>query len=179
LLNALTNVRVEQPEAHAGDMHVRLLSVAEAAGAVAAGRVAALDLPDVVLIRKCYAGEKKSKLGELPAMSPGGMLHTAFTTPEGRTLLLLGNGAGFLFALAVLVLTVVSVPMLIDRPVGIGSALGASVQACLANPGPMAVWGLIVAALLLLGSIPAFIGLAVVMPVLGHATWHLYKRVIV
>ena len=118
-------------------------------------------------------------LGHLPPMAFGAMIHAAFTTPEGQRLLLFGNAAGFVFALLVLVLTVVSVPMLIDRPrVGIGSALGASVQACLVNPVPMAIWGALVAVLLLLGSIPAFIGLAVVMPVLGHATWHLYKRVV-
>jgi uncharacterized membrane protein len=57
-------------------------------------------------------------------------------------------------------------------------ALRTSIRACLANPLPMAVWGLIVAALLVLGSLPAFIGLAVAMPVLGHATWHLYRRVV-
>jgi uncharacterized membrane protein len=119
-------------------------------------------------------------LGQLPPMGFSDMVHAAFTTPEGQRLLLFGNGVGFVFALIVLVLTVVSVPMLIDRPrVGIGSAINASVQACLANPGPMAIWGALVAVLLLLGSIPAFIGLAVVMPVLGHATWHLYKRVVV
>jgi uncharacterized membrane protein len=118
-------------------------------------------------------------LGQLPPMGFSDMVHAAFTTPEGQRLLLFGNGVGFVFALIVLVLTVVSVPMLIDRPrVGIGSAINASVQACLANPVPMAIWGVLVAVLLLLGSIPAFIGLAVVMPVLGHATWHLYKRVV-
>ncbi|TCZ65977.1 DUF2189 domain-containing protein [Roseicella aquatilis] len=118
-------------------------------------------------------------LGRLPIAGFGDMVNAAFTTSEGYRLLLLGNGAGFLFALVVLVLTVVSVPMLIDRRVGIGSAISASVQTCLANPAPMAIWGLIVAALLFLGCVPAFIGLAVVMPVLGHATWHLYKRVVV
>lgn len=119
-------------------------------------------------------------LGRLPPMELSAMVHAAFTTPEGQRLLLYGNGVGFVFALIVLVLTVISVPMLIDRPgVGIGSAINASIQACLANPAPMAIWGALVAVLLLLGSIPAFIGLAVVMPVLGHATWHLYKRVVV
>lgn len=118
-------------------------------------------------------------LGHLPPMGFGEMLNAAFTTPEGQRLLLFGNGAGFLFALAVLMLTVVSVPLLLDRPVGVGSAISASVQACLANPAPMAIWGMLVAVLLLLGCLPAFIGLAVVMPVLGHATWHLYRRVVV
>lgn len=117
-------------------------------------------------------------MGRLPPADLGGLLNATFSTPEGWRLLLLGNGVGFLFALLVLVLTVVSVPMLIDRRVDIGVAIRTSIRACLANPGPMAIWGLIVAALLLLGSLPAFIGLAVVMPVLGHATWHLYRRVV-
>ncbi|MFC7540174.1 DUF2189 domain-containing protein [Siccirubricoccus deserti] len=77
-----------------------------------------------------------------------------------------------------LVMTVVSVPMLLDRNVSMATAVQTSVRACLTNPGPMALWGLIVAVLLLLGCLPAFIGLAVVMPVLGHATWHLYRRVV-
>lgn len=117
-------------------------------------------------------------LGHLPPVSFSELVHASFTTPEGQMLLLLGNGAGFLFALAVLVLTVVSTPMMIDRNVPIGTAIQTSIRACMANPGPMAVWGLIVAVLLFLGCIPAFIGLAVVMPVLGHATWHLYRHVV-
>ncbi|MFZ4407799.1 MAG: DUF2189 domain-containing protein [Paracraurococcus sp.] len=118
-------------------------------------------------------------LGRLPPMGLGEMARAAFTTPEGHRLLLLGNGAGFLFALAVLVLTVVSVPMLLDRTVGVGPAIQTSIRACLANPAPMAAWGVLVVALLVIGMIPFFIGLAVVMPVLGHATWHLYRKVVV
>jgi uncharacterized membrane protein len=99
-------------------------------------------------------------------------------TPEGWRLVLFGNAAGFLFAVAVLALTVVSFPMLLDRDVGPGLAVRTSMRAVAANPGPMAVWGLIVAALLLLGSLPLFVGLAVAMPVLGHGTWHLYRKVV-
>ena len=117
-------------------------------------------------------------LARIPVGSPTDLLRATFSTPEGQQLLLIGNGVGFLFALAVLVLTVVSVPMLIDRPVGVGTAIQTSIRACLANPVPMAIWGLIVAVLLFLGCLPIFIGLAVVMPILGHATWHLYKRVV-
>ena len=83
-----------------------------------------------------------------------------------------------MLAVVVLMLTVVSVPLLLDRNVGVGTAIQTSVRACVKNPVPMAVWGLIVAALLFIGSLPAFIGLAVVMPLLGHATWHLYRRVV-
>ena len=118
-------------------------------------------------------------LGHLPLATLPDMASAAFGTSEGHRLLLLGNGAGFLLALAVLMLTVVSVPMLLDRPVGLGTAIQTSIRACLANPAPMAAWGLIVVGLLLLGTIPLFIGLAVAMPVLGHATWHLYRRMVV
>jgi uncharacterized membrane protein len=100
------------------------------------------------------------------------------TTAEGARLILWGNLIGFGFAAAVLVLTAFSFPMLLDRQGGLAEAVGASVQAFRVNPLPMAAWGLTVAALLLLGSLPFFIGLAVVLPVLGHATWHLYRRVI-
>ena len=101
-----------------------------------------------------------------------------FTTSAGRYLIVVGVGVGFLFAAVVLVISVVSFPMLLDRDVGAATAILTSVRAVLANPVMMAIWGLIVAALLALGSIPAFFGLAVVMPVLGHATWHLYRKVV-
>lgn len=99
-------------------------------------------------------------------------------TPEGWRLILLGNGAGFVFAVVVLALTVVSFPLLLDRDVGPGVAVRTSLRAVATNPIPMAAWGLIVAALLVLGSLPLFIGLAVAMPVLGHGTWHLYRKVV-
>jgi len=99
-------------------------------------------------------------------------------TPQGRELILFGNGVGFLFAVVVLALTVVSFPLLLDRDVGPGVAVRTSLRAVATNPVPMAAWGLIVAALLVLGSIPLFIGLAVAVPLLGHGTWHLYRKVI-
>ena len=91
----------------------------------------------------------------------------------------LGIGIGFLFAVCVLAISAVSVPLMLDRDVGLFAAIGASLRAVLANPGPMAVWGLIVAAGLVLGTAPLFLGLIFVMPVLGHATWHLYRRIVV
>jgi uncharacterized membrane protein len=63
--------------------------------------------------------------------------------------------------------------------VDVDTAVRTSLRAVIANPGPMALWGLIVAAGLVIGSIPALLGLVVIMPVLGHATWHLYRRVVV
>jgi uncharacterized membrane protein len=99
------------------------------------------------------------------------------TTAGGWALMGMGMGVGFVFALFVFALTVVSFPLLIDRQdVGLDIAIGTSIRAVLANPLPMAAWGLIVAGGLFLGSIPLFVGLAFVMPVLGHATWHLYRK---
>jgi uncharacterized membrane protein len=118
-------------------------------------------------------------IGETPATSVGGFAHLVFATPAGWTLIVVGNLVGLAFAVAVLMLTVVSVPMLLDRNVSPIVAIQTSVRTVQANPGPMALWGLIVAAALLAGCIPLFIGLAVVMPILGHATWHLYRRVVV
>jgi uncharacterized membrane protein len=109
----------------------------------------------------------------------GTFLTDVFTTREGWTMIVVGCGVGFLFAVFVLATTVVSFPLLLDRDVGIDTAVWTSVRAVARNPGPMALWGLIVAAGLVLGSIPAFVGLIVVMPVLGHATWHLYRRLVV
>jgi uncharacterized membrane protein len=101
-----------------------------------------------------------------------------FTTPQGWLLILIGNGVGFLFALAVLTISVVSFPLLLDHNVGVASAVATSIKAVTENPVTMAVWGLIVAAALVAGSLPFLFGLAVVMPVLGHATWHLYRKVV-
>ncbi len=100
------------------------------------------------------------------------------TTPRGWTLIVAGNALGFLFAVLVLILSVVSFPLLLDREVGAAVAIHTSVRAVLANPVPIAIWGLIVALALLIGSLPFLLGLAVVMPVLAHATWHLYRRLV-
>ncbi len=101
------------------------------------------------------------------------------TTPQGWWLIVVGCGAGFLFALVALCISVVSFPLMLDRHAGAGDAMVTSLRAVAHNPVPMAAWGLIVAALLLTGSLPFFLGLAVVIPLLGHATWHLYRKVVV
>ncbi len=118
-------------------------------------------------------------LGPKPPVSVSAFVRDVFTTDPGWTMIGLGIGIGFLFAVGVLAISVVSVPLLLDRDVGLFAAIGASLRAVLANPGPMAAWGLIVAAGLVLGTVPLFLGLIFVMPVLGHATWHLYRRLIV
>ncbi|MGV3635035.1 MAG: DUF2189 domain-containing protein [Pseudorhodoplanes sp.] len=108
----------------------------------------------------------------------GSFLRQVFTTDAGWELIIYGNLIGFMFALVAFCLTVISFPLLLDRDVGAATALLTSVRAVMINPVVMAAWGLIVAVMLLLGSLPAFIGLAVVMPVLGHATWHLYRKLV-
>ena len=90
----------------------------------------------------------------------------------------IGVSVGFLFALLVLSIGVVSFPLMLDRDAGLDTAIVTSARAVMANPGPMALWGLIVAGGLVLGTIPCLLGLIIVMPVLGHATWHLYRRVV-
>jgi uncharacterized membrane protein len=87
-----------------------------------------------------------------------------------------GVGVGFLFALLVLTVSVVSFPLLLDRDVGVGTAISMSYEVVRANPRPMALWGAIIAASLVIGAIPLLMGLAIVFPVLGHATWHLYRK---
>jgi uncharacterized membrane protein len=118
-------------------------------------------------------------LGPEPPATVGSFLHDLFTTARGAALIGAGVGVGFLLAALVLAISVVSVPLLLDRDIGVANAIGASLRAVAANPGPMAAWGLIVAAGLAVASIPLFLGLIVAMPVLGHATWHLYRRVVI
>jgi uncharacterized membrane protein len=117
-------------------------------------------------------------LGPEPPVSAAAFLRDVFTTEMGWTMMGVGIGVGFLFAAFVLAISVVSVPLLLDRDVGLAAAIGTSLRSVMTNPGPMAAWGLIVAAALVLGSLPLFLGLIFVMPVLGHATWHLYRRVV-
>ena len=117
-------------------------------------------------------------LGPVPPASIGAFVHEVLTTSAGWTMTVVGVGVGFLFALVVLSISVVSFPLLLDRDVGLYAAVATSVRTVLTNPGPMAVWGLIVAGGLVLGSLPVLLGLIIVMPVLGHATWHLYRKVV-
>ncbi|MBR0697413.1 DUF2189 domain-containing protein [Bradyrhizobium lablabi] len=101
------------------------------------------------------------------------------TTPEGWWLIVVGCGVGFLFALVALCISVIAFPMMLDRQATAGEAMVTSLRVVARNPVTMAAWGLIVAALLVLGTIPFFLGLAIVVPLLGHATWHLYREAIV
>lgn len=106
------------------------------------------------------------------------LLAQVFTEPGGITLLLVGSILGALFALVTLCTTVVAFPLLLDRDVGAFVAVETSFRAVLANPLPMLAWGVIVGAGLFLGALPLFVGLALVIPIFGHATWHLYRKVV-
>ena len=117
-------------------------------------------------------------LGPEPPVSIATFARNVFTTSAGWAMIVVGVGVGFLFALLVLAISVMSFPLLLDRDTGLHTAVRTSIRAVAANPGPMAVWGLIVAGGLVIGSIPAFLGLIIIMPVLGHATWHLYRKVV-
>ncbi len=116
-------------------------------------------------------------LGAPPA-SAASFLRALFTTGAGWTLIVVGNFVGFLFALLVLMLSVVSFPLMLDRHVTAEVAVLTSVRAVLRSPGTMAVWGLVIAGGLVVGSIPLLLGLAVVFPILSHASWHFYRRVV-
>jgi uncharacterized membrane protein len=118
-------------------------------------------------------------LGPAAPLSIGSFIVDTFTTAAGWTMIVVGIGVGFLFALAVLAISVVSFPLLLDRDVGFDTAVLASLRAVTTNPLPVISWGGIVAVGLVLGSLPAFLGLIFVVPVLGHATWHLYRKLVV
>lgn len=116
--------------------------------------------------------------GDMPPASLSAFMHDILATESGFWLLLVGNLTGLFFAIVVLCTTVIAFPLLLDRDVGAYEAIHASVRAVAANPVEMAAWGVIVAVLLALGSLPVFAGLIVVLPILGHATWHLYRKVV-
>ena len=117
--------------------------------------------------------------GDQQVHSIGDLLRFALSTPAGWALIVLGNGLGFVFAAVAFAIGAISFPLLLDRGGSAPAALAASIRAVRASPGPMAVWAAVVAVGLALGSLPLFVGLAVVFPILGHATWHLYRRAVV
>jgi uncharacterized membrane protein len=114
-------------------------------------------------------------LGPEPPASLAAFAADVTGTAAGWTMIAVGCATGFLFAALVLAFSVISFPLLVDREVGVMTAAVTSVRFALANPRPVAAWGAIVAIGLVLGTLPLFLGLIVVLPVLGHATWHLYR----
>lgn len=105
-------------------------------------------------------------------------LRLVFLTPEGWTLIVIGNGAGFLLAVVVLAAFVVSFPMALDRDIGPLVAIRTSLRASFASPGAMALWGAIIVCSMIIGGLTLLVGLAVVLPVLGHASWHVYRKAV-
>jgi uncharacterized membrane protein len=105
-------------------------------------------------------------------------LHDTFSTLPGWVMIILGCDAGFAFAVLVLAISVVSFPLLLDQNTSVRVAILTSLRVCVRNPMVVAAWGLIIAALVAVGSLPALLGLAIVMPVLGHASWHLYRMAV-
>lgn len=110
--------------------------------------------------------------------SISGFLTDVFTTPRGWALIVIGAAIGAIFGWVVLAISVASLPLLVDCDVSAADAVSASWRAAHANKSAMIRWGLTVLGLLVLGSIPLFVGLAFVLPWLGYATWHLYTKLI-
>ncbi|MAU41105.1 MAG: hypothetical protein CMF31_05740 [Kordiimonas sp.] len=114
----------------------------------------------------------------MKSMSATELINYIFTTPSGWLFLLIGNGVGAVIALAVFSFSVVSFPMLYDREVDFVTAMVTSVKVVVANPRPMIVWCVIIALLTGLSLLSGLLGLFAVLPVLGHASWHLYRRAV-
>ncbi len=116
--------------------------------------------------------------GPVPPESISDFATQVFTTRRGGGLIFYGIGVGFMFASVAMAISVVGFPLALDRPVTAITAVSTSIKAVTSNPIAMAVWGLIVVVLLAVGSILFFVGLAFVLPILGHATWHLYRKLV-
>lgn len=116
--------------------------------------------------------------GNNPPDTLAGIMQVLFNTRAGGSLLVYGNFVGLLFACAALAMSVVAFPLALDKPVTSFTALSVSIRAFAANTYVMLVWGLIVVACLAAGAVFFLVGLAVALPVLGHATWHLYRKMI-
>ena len=142
------------------------------------GAVALLLFAVFTLWLTAAQGLYESLFGAAPPMTLNALINQILTTPQGWTLIIVGNLIGLAFAVFTLCTTVVAFPLLLDRDVGAFVAVQTSFRAVARNPIPMAIWGLMVAAGLAFGSLPLFVGLAVVIPIFGHATWHLYRRVV-
>lgn len=117
-------------------------------------------------------------MGSAPIESAGSFFGRLFSTREGWLLIAYGNFVGFLFAFAAMALSIVSFPLALDKPVTAITAASVSVRAFTTNSVVLGVWGLVVVGLLALGTATLLMGLALVLPVLGHATWHLYRKLI-
>ncbi|HWA02726.1 MAG TPA: DUF2189 domain-containing protein [Rhizomicrobium sp.] len=160
---------------------VRWINAFDVFRAPAVGAIAVLGLLLISIFLAWIAAAwliYQNTLGPDLPLSAGAFVGDVFRTAAGRTMIAVGIGTGFLFALVAMTISLVSFPLLLDRDTGLDTAVNTSIRAVVENPVPMAAWGLIVAGALLLGSIPLFVGLAVAVPILGHATWHLYRKLV-
>ncbi|WP_127755013.1 DUF2189 domain-containing protein [Devosia sp. 1566] len=147
----------------------------------AIGAIAVLGLMLFVLFTlwlTAAQGLYEALLGASPPRTFDAFLAQIMGEPAGRTLLVAGTLLGAGFALVTLCTTVIAFPLLLDRDVGAYVAMETSFRAVLHNPVPMLAWGVMVGAGLFLGSLPIFVGLALVIPIFGHATWHLYRKLV-
>lgn len=108
-----------------------------------------------------------------------GVLNVVLTTNEGVLFLAIGNLDGAVLSLILFSLTVVSFPLLLEREVDFITAMITSVRATVTSPAPMIGWAAVIVILLVVSAMPLFLGLVVTLPVLGHTTWHLYRRIVV
>jgi uncharacterized membrane protein len=100
-----------------------------------------------------------------------------YFTSQGLSMLVVGTGVGACFALLIYAITVIALPLLLDREVDFVTAMLTSFSVVTENPVPMLVWAAMIAALTFVALLPAFLGLFLVLPLLGHATWHLYRLI--
>lgn len=105
-------------------------------------------------------------------------LNTVLTTAPGWTFLAVGHVIGAILSIVLFSLTVVSFPILLDRNVDFITAMITSVRSVAKNPVPMLMWAAIIAALLMAASVPFFAGIIIVLPILGHTSWHLYRKLV-
>lgn len=112
----------------------------------------------------------------LNSLNVSDTVSTILTTPAGLVFLLIGNAAGAVIAMFVFSFSVISFPLLFDRNIDFVTAMITSVRLVRANFAPMAIWCVVIAVLVGLSLLSGLVGLFVILPVLGHATWHLYRR---
>ncbi|SDG69466.1 DUF2189 domain-containing protein [Alloyangia pacifica] len=117
-------------------------------------------------------------MGPATQQSMGAFLSEVFNTTGGWWMIVLGCGVGFVFALVALAVSVVSFQLLLHRHVGAPVAVMTSVHVLQKNPKVVLCWGAVIAVMLVLGSLPLLLGLMVVLPLLGHASWHFYRRAV-
>ena len=116
--------------------------------------------------------------GDTSPASVGAFVSELFGTRHGAALMLYGTVIGFLYALTALAISAIAFPLMLDAPASMATAVATSARAIFSNPAVMATWGIVVVGLLALGGAVFLIGLGVVLPVLGHASWHLYRKLV-